>query len=445
MKVGFVSLGCPKNLVDSEVMMGLLDREGHRLTARPEDADVIVVNTCGFIDTAKQESIDSILEMAEYKKNGKCRKLIVTGCLVERYRTELVREIPEVDAVLGTNEIPRIVEACQTTNGAVRQKNLEATPTGYLYSDDTPRLVSTARYTAYIKIAEGCDHVCAFCMIPKMRGVFRSRPIESIVREAKRLAGQGTKEITLISQDTTNYGADIGLRDGLPKLLERLSQVRDIEWIRFLYNYPNTVTDALLEVVAGAPTICKYFDIPFQHASGRVLAAMRRGGNRSFLTRLVEKIRAKIPNVTMRTSMIVGFPGEAEADFEELLDFCKEIEFDRLGVFTYSDEEGSPAHTLAHKVSQRAKTQRRNQLLRQQAKISLAKNRQLVGRRLRVLVEGPSPETELLLSGRLESQAPEIDGAVLINDSAVDDVTVGDFRTVQITEAHEYDLIGKVV
>lgn len=447
MKIGFVSLGCPKNLVDSEVMMGLLDREGYRITSQPQEAEILVVNTCGFINSAKQESIESILEMAEYKRTGRCRKLIVAGCLVERYRSEILNEIRDVDAVIGTNEITKIIELCRNDSQPVPngERSLQPTAYGYLYSDQTPRLLSTPKFSAYIKIAEGCDHTCAFCMIPSMRGRFRSRPIESIVREVERLASEGVKEITLISQDTTNYGSDLGLKNGLATLLARLSDIHAVGWIRFLYNYPNTVTDALLEVVADRPIICNYFDIPLQHASGNILKAMRRGGDRRFLTRLMGRIRAKVPNATLRTSMIVGFPGETDGDFQELLDFCKEVEFDRLGVFTYSDEEGSAAYQLGDKLPERVKTRRRNRLLAEQAKISLKKNKRLIGSRCKMLVEGPSQESELLLQGRLESQAPEIDGVVLINDSCVDDIQPGDFKTVQITEAHEYDLVGSIV
>lgn len=426
--------------------MGLLQQNGYAVTAQQEEADIVVVNTCGFIDAAKQESVDSILEMAELKKNGKCKRLVVTGCLVERYRQELMRQIPEVDAILGTNDIEHIVKTCALD--AEPQEPvpaLESTAYGYIYSENAPRLLATGRYTAYVKIAEGCDHVCSFCMIPKMRGLLRSRPIPSIVREVEGLVAHGVKEITLVSQDTTAYGSDQGLRDGLPALLSALAKTDGIAWIRFLYNYPNMVTDALIDVVASEPKICKYFDIPFQHASGSVLGAMRRGGNRASLTQLVERIRRRIPHATMRTSMIVGFPGETDADFAELMAFCREMEFDRLGVFTYSDERESHAYTLPGKVTKRVKVQRRNRLLRQQVAISLKKNRALVGQTLPLLIEGPSKETDLLLQGRLESQAPEIDGVVLINDGAVDDVQPGEIRPVEITEAHAYDVIGRLL
>ncbi|MBI1748010.1 MAG: 30S ribosomal protein S12 methylthiotransferase RimO [Acidobacteria bacterium] len=445
-KIGFVSLGCPKNLVDSEVMLGLLNRQGYAITSQQEEADIIVVNTCGFIEAAKQESVNSILEMAELKKNGKCQRLVVTGCLVERYHSDLLKEIPEVDAVLGTNDIERIVQTCEL-DPVVKEPTptFESTAYGYLYTDTTPRLLTTDAFSAYVKIAEGCDHICAFCMIPKMRGRFRSRAIESIGREVEGLAAAGVKEITLVSQDTTAFGLDQGLTDGLTKLLAALARTDGVEWIRFLYNYPNMVTDALIDVVATESRVCKYFDIPLQHASGPVLAAMRRGGNRTQWTKLIERIRRRLPEATLRTSMIVGFPGETEADFQELLDFCRDIEFDRLGVFTYSDEQESHAYSLPGKITKRTKVQRRNRLLKQQSAISLRKNRSLVGRQFPLLVEGPSRESEFLLQGRLASQAPEIDGVVLINDSRGADARAGDFCGVEITEAHPYDLIGRLV
>lgn len=447
-KLGMVSLGCPKNLVDSEVMMGLLSREGYQITPDPSAAEVLVVNTCGFIDSARQESIDTILEMAQLKKQGNLKRLIVAGCLVERYREELQKEIPEIDACIGVNQLESIL-AVVPSNG---RKPLPvysegaATPELYLYDETTPRLRATAPYTSYVKIAEGCDHTCAFCIIPRLRGVFRSRSPESIIREVEILAAQGVKEVVLISQDTTNYGADLGLKHGLARLVESVAAVYGIEWVRFLYCYPTNITDDLLDVVAGHDNVCSYFDIPLQHASQRILARMRRGGSRDHYERMIERIRERVPGAAVRTTLIVGFPGEGEDDFEELIHFVRSVEFDRLGVFTYSDEEGSTAAELGDQVATQLASRRRDRLMREQARISRRKNKSLIGRRVRVLLEGRSKESDLLLEGRMESQAPEIDGSVLINDVAEGfNGRAGDFVTAEITEAHDYDLVGRIV
>jgi ribosomal protein S12 methylthiotransferase len=451
-KIGFVSLGCPKNLVDSEVMMGLARRQGFTLTANEAEADIIVVNTCAFIDPAKEESVDTILEMAELKKTGRCQKLIVAGCLVERYRDQLLQEMPEVDAIIGTNEIERIVEACNG-NGLVELRVSQPTENGqaqsghvmeYLYDHTRPRVLSTPRYTAYIKIAEGCDHTCSFCIIPKLRGRFRSRTIESVVKEAEWLADQGVKEVILVSQDTTHYGEDVGLKDGLSLLLRSVARVEGLRWIRFMYCYPNHVTDDLVETVAEEDTICKYFDIPLQHASAATLKAMLRGGTRGSLERMVARIRRRIPDAALRTTFIVGFPGETDEDFQELLDFCRTVEFDHVGVFVYSDEEGTTAFEYANKVPRRTALQRQRLLMKEQAKISRRKNRRLIGERAEVLIEGTAKESELL-QGRMQSQAPEIDSRVLINE-VPDDLQLqpGDFTTVAITQAFDHDLIGRV-
>jgi ribosomal protein S12 methylthiotransferase len=443
-RIGFISLGCPKNLVDSEVMLGLLREEGHTLTTDQAEADVIVVNTCSFIEDSKRESIETILEAAELKKTGSCKRLIVTGCLAERYPREIQSDLVEVDAILGTNQIEQIGRA------VAGEKTLAPTSFGrgdadlYLYDHNTPRLLATPRYSAYMKIAEGCDHTCSFCIIPKIRGIFRSRTIPSLVAEARGLAAQGTREITLISQDTTSYGIDLGLHDGLQRLLEALDEVEGLHWIRFLYVYPNLVSDRLCEIVAQSEKICKYIDMPLQHASVAVLKAMRRGGNRDSLARMVERIRQGIPGVTFRTTMIVGFPGETEGDFEELLSFCHETEFDRLGVFLYSDEENTAAFDLGEKVPADLAEFRRKTLMDQQRKIVERKNRSLVGKEMPILIEGPSRESELLLQGRLESQAPEIDGVCLINDSKAGKICAGEFRTIRITRALEHDLLGTI-
>ncbi len=428
--------------------MGLLARQGFELTTDSQSADVLVVNTCGFIDSARQESVDTILEMARLKQTGKLKRLIVAGCLVERYREELQREISDIDACIGVNQLEEIESVVEPNDHRVLPVYSEgaAAPELFLYDETTPRLRATAPYTSYVKIAEGCDHTCAFCIIPKLRGVFRSRSPESILREVEMLAAQGVREFVLISQDTTTYGSDLELRDGLADLVDSIAAVAGVEWVRFLYCYPTAITDKLLGVMASRPNVCKYFDIPLQHASRRVLQRMLRGGNREAYERLIERIRGRVPGVALRTTFIVGFPGEREEDFEELLDFVRTVEFDRIGVFTYSDEENSAAFELDEKVDHASAKKRERRLMKEQARISRRKNRRLVGSRTRVLLEGRSKESDLLLEGRMESQAPEIDGSVLIND--VPDgilASPGDFVTVEITEAHEYDLIGRIV
>ncbi len=423
-KVGMVSLGCPKNLVDSEVMLGQLAARGWELVSGPEDADVLIVNTCSFIEPAKQESIDTILEMAGHKKTGRAQRLVVAGCLVERYREEILKEIPEVDFVIGTNELDRVLEACELgensdgeSNGAGSRARTSSHPFDpYLYTEFTPRVLSTPSYFAYLKIAEGCDHPCSFCVIPQMRGKFRSRRFESVVREAQNLAGQGVRELVLVGQDTTSYGADLGLRDGLALLLEELARIPELVWVRFLYCYPNRLTDRLIQAVASSPKIARYFDIPLQHASREVLKGMRRGSDGAQFLKMIAKIRAAIPDVTLRTTMIVGFPGETDHDFGSLCDFVEQGEFDHLGVFTYSNEESSAAFDLPGAVPKGVAERRRRKILSLQRRISRRKLRSRAGQRVPVLVEGRAEETDLLFTGRLESQAPEIYGRVLIND-----------------------------
>ncbi len=436
-----MSLGCPKNLVDTEVMMGHLVERGHKLTQHPKDADVLVVNTCSFIDPAKQESVDTILEMAEYKKSGRARRLIVTGCLVERYRAEIQRDMPEVDAVLGTNELHSIVALCEGDTP-------EANPfEPYLYHDLTPRVRATARHYAYIKIAEGCDHPCSFCVIPQFRGKFRSRRFESVIVEATRMFAQGVREINLIGQDTTSYGEDLGLKDGLPQLLARLAQIETphAKWIRFLYCYPNRITQKLLDTIAEYPALVKYIDMPLQHASAAVLKRMKRGSHGDFFLKLLERIRATIPGVAIRTSMITGFPGETESDFEILCDFVKAAQFDRLGVFSYSDEETSKSYFLDAKVDARTIYNRKRKLMGLQRRVSRARNRKMTGLEVDVLVEGPSQETDLLWQARMSTQAPEIDGLCYINDFRDSPPQNGEIRRMRITDAHDYDLIGTLV
>jgi ribosomal protein S12 methylthiotransferase len=386
--------------------------------------------------------------MAQLKQTGNLKRLIVAGCLVERYREELKREIPEIDACIGVNQLEEILDVAEPNGRRSLPVYSEgrAAPELYLYDETTPRIRATAPYTAYVKIAEGCDHTCAFCIIPRLRGVFRSRSPESIVREVEMLAAQGVKEIVLISQDTVNYGADLNLTGGLARLVASLAEVPGVEWLRFLYCYPTGISDVLLDVMAERPNVCKYFDIPLQHASRRMLARMRRGGGRQSYERMIDRIRNRVAGVGIRTTFIVGFPGERDEDFGELLDFVRAVEFDRVGVFTYSDEEGSAAFALDEKVDRALMQKRERRLMTEQARISKRRNRGMIGRTVRVLLEGASQESDLLLEGRMESQAPEIDGSVLINDVAEGfEARPGDFVNVEITEAHDYDLIGRIV
>jgi ribosomal protein S12 methylthiotransferase len=441
-KVGFISLGCPKNLVDSEVMMGILARGGYELTPRADEAEVLVVNTCSFIEAAQQESVDAILEMAEHKKFGAAKKLIVAGCLVERYRAQILDQVPEVDAIVGTGEVERILEAVQ---GDLRMLPPEAP--AFLYHDLTPRVVTTPRHAAYIKIAEGCDHPCTFCIIPQLRGKFRSRRFESVVKEAENLAAGGTREITLIGQDTTSYGEDLGLRDGLAQLLTRLAQVEDLLWVRFLYAYPNRVTQKLLDTLASHPRIARYMDMPLQHASRNVLARMKRGSHGDAFLKLLERVRTTIPGVSLRTSFIVGFPGETESDFAELCDFVRAARLDWMGVFEYSDVDNAASYPLADKVDAETITDRRNRLMAIQKKISRENLRAKKGSTALALVEGPSKDNPLVWEARLEGMAPEIDGKLYLTDLEVagEVAEAGDVARVEITKTDNYDLIGRVV
>ena len=442
-KVGFISLGCPKNLVDSEVMMGLLSREGYELTPRADEAEILVVNTCSFIESAQKESIETILEMAEHKKFGAAKKLVVAGCLVERFRDQILEQVPEVDAVVGTGEVERIIEAVQGD-----LKVLPAQPPSFLYHDFTPRIVTTPKHQAYIKIAEGCDHPCTFCIIPQLRGNFRSRRFASVIREAENLAAAGAREITLIGQDTTSYGEDLGLRDGLAQLLEKLAQVEDLLWVRFLYAYPNRVTQKMLETIAAHPRLAKYIDMPLQHASRNVLARMKRGSHGDAFLKLLDRMRSTIPGVALRTSFIVGFPGETDSDFEELLQFVAAAELDWVGVFEFSDVDNAASFPLHGKVDSATITDRRNRLMALQKKISREKLRRLKGRTETALVEGPSKDNPLVWEARLESMAPDIDGKLYLTDIELPSGEVassGDIARVEITKTDAYDLIGRVV
>jgi ribosomal protein S12 methylthiotransferase len=448
MKIGFISLGCPKNLVDSEVMMGQLKANGFELTANAHDADTIVVNTCGFIEAAKKESIEAILEAASLKNNGKARRLVVAGCLVERYRDELKAEMPEVDAFIGTSQINDILSVCDPKTNT---RTLPVIPLGnqsatYLYDESTPRILATPSHYAFIKIAEGCDRPCAFCFIPQMRGHFRSRRFGSIVAEAHQLAEEGVKELILVAQDSSRYGEDLGKQDALAHLLRELSHTEGIEWVRVMYTYPTHISDAFLDVLAQEPKAVKYLDMPLQHASQNVLKLMKRGGNRGSLERLIERVRKRVPGIAVRTTFITGFPGETDEDFQELMTFVRRVEFDRVGVFTYSDEEGTPAYNLPHKVDLKIAKQRRAQLMKEQLRISRRRNKARVGETVRVLFEGESKESELLWQGRMETQAPDIDGCVLINDAPEGFIpNAGEMVDVIITEAQEYDLVGRIV
>jgi ribosomal protein S12 methylthiotransferase len=482
-RVGFVSLGCPKNLVDSEVMMGLLDRAGAEMTSDAATAEILVVNTCSFIDSAKQESVDAILEMAQHKTAGTARKLIVAGCLVERYRDEIRKNIPEVDAVVGTGELEQILAAAGLASpapmavepspftiltagqaagtsfraeGDLRESQgrfsrndwdgADAHLPQYLYDHTTPRLLATKKGSAYIKIAEGCDHPCSFCVIPNLRGKFRSRRFESVIAEAEGLVAQGVREITLIGQDTTCYGEDMGMKDGLALLLDRLAAIPGLVWLRFLYAYPNKITGKLLDTIAKHDNISKYLDVPLQHASGPVLKSMKRGANAEIFLKTIEKVRQTVPGIALRTSFIVGFPGETDQDFETLCNFVREAKFDWLGVFGYSDEDGSKAFSLEQKVSERIIAQRKQKLMRIQKSISKKAKAAWVGRELDVLVEGESEETPLLWEGRTQFHAPEIDGTVYINDfGPFEELTAGRFYRCEITEAHDYDVVARVV
>jgi len=444
-KIGFISLGCPKNLVDSEVMIGHLQKDGHTLTADRSGAEVIIVNTCSFIDGSKRESIETVLDAAELKKTGRCKRLIVTGCLAERYPDLITEELPEVDAIVGTNQLVKISQAVANGKVAPPSSFGRSDADHFLYDHNTPRTLITPRYSAYMKISEGCDHTCAFCIIPKLRGPFRSRTIASLRAEAESLVGRGAREITLVSQDSTSFGMDQGIKDGLARLLEELTLVEGIRWLRFLYAYPNMVSDRLLRVVAENEKICNYLDLPLQHAGARILKSMRRGSGRAGLGRLVRKVRHVIPNITLRSTLIVGFPDEGEEDFQELKDFVTEVEFDRLGVFTYSDEEDTTAYDLPNKVPASTAKRRRRELMKLQERIVKRKNRRLVGREFPILIEGLAEESDLLLQGRLQSQAPEIDGICYINDSEVGPLEPGEFRTVRITREMKHDLLGTVV
>ncbi|HEX3645373.1 MAG TPA: 30S ribosomal protein S12 methylthiotransferase RimO [Vicinamibacterales bacterium] len=462
MKVGLISLGCPKNLVDSEVMLGLAQQGGHELTPDAAEAEVLIVNTCAFIDSAKRESIDAILEMARHKTDGVCKRLIVTGCMAERYRDELKQEIPEIDAVLGTGQVPEIVGAIEDARGAAcgvqsastaaplvfhrhpapRTPHPAPLPT-YLYDAETPRLMATPKHYAYLKIAEGCDYKCAFCIIPTLRGEYRSRPGDSIVREARALAARGVKELLLISQDTTFYGIDRGERGALGRLLRELNRVDGLEWIRLLYLYPTTIDDDTLAAMAECEKVCNYIDLPLQHASNAVLKRMKRPGTRQGYDKLLTRIRERVPGVAFRTTFIVGFPGETETDAAELSAFIGDHVFDHVGVFTYSHEEGTSAFQLADDVPAREKTARRGRVMRLQRSLVKARQQARLGERVRVMVDGASSDHDLVLKARLATQAPDIDAAVFLTECDPSLYRAGDVIEVEIVGAQGYDLLAR--
>lgn len=438
-KIGMVSLGCPKNTVDSEIVLGSLTDKGYSVTSNEDDADVIIVNTCGFIDSAKEESIDAILEMAEYKKKGNCRKLIVMGCLSQRYKDELLKEIPEIDYLVGAGDFKSVAEMIESKNGTRKSKVREPI---FDFNENTPRILTTPRYTAYVKIAEGCSNRCSFCIIPKIRGPFNSRNVDSIVSEAKILSDKGVKELNLISQDTTMFGTDIGLNNGLSELLKRLVKIDGVRWIRLLYCYPTFLNDELIEIMKNEEKICKYIDLPLQHSHDDILKAMMRQEREGEIRDLIFRLRDAIPDIAIRTAFIVGFPGETDRHFEHLSSFVKEMKFEHLGVFTYSPEEGTKAAEIPNHVLEDVKNKRKDTIMELQKRLSLEKNKRFIGTTQDVLVEETTGSDEFLISGRMQTQAPEIDGVVYIEKS---EVRAGDILPVKITKAMEYDLIGEAV
>jgi ribosomal protein S12 methylthiotransferase len=440
-KVSLVSLGCPKNLVDAEVMLGYLSRDHYEVTTDEMQADIIVVNTCSFIKEAKQESIDTILDLADRKHDARCKLLIVTGCLPQRYQEELVKELPEVDIFIGTGDYPRIAEIIAEKRTTTEQLCYTGDP-NFVYNDDLPRLQSSPHYTAYLKIAEGCSNNCAYCVIPSLRGAMRSRPLATLLAEAERLVAAGVKELNLIAQDITAYGKDLPEAPTLEELIRALAAMEGLKWIRLLYAYPDGVTDSLIELIKTEPKVCKYLDLPIQHISDPILKRMKRRSGEEQIRTLIGKLRSEIPDIAIRTSLIVGFPGESNDDFKALLQFVEETRFDRLGVFCYSREEGTPAAEMPDQVSERIKRERHKKLMRTQARVSFKHNRTLVDSEEDVLVEGYSEETELLLKGRSSRQAPDVDGLVYITAG---NANVGDIVRLKITDSSDYDLIGEII
>ncbi|RGI83404.1 30S ribosomal protein S12 methylthiotransferase RimO [Dorea formicigenerans] len=440
MNILFISLGCDKNLVDSEVMLGLLDKKGYQIVDSEEDADIIVVNTCCFIHDAKEESIQTILEMAEYKKEGKLKALIVTGCLAQRYQQEIIDEIPEVDAVLGTTSYDHIVEAVEESlvgNGHVVLEDVDALP-----DVKEKRLVTTGGHYAYMKIAEGCDKHCTYCIIPKLRGNYRSVPMEKLLAEAKDLADQGVKELILVAQETTVYGKDLYGEKSLHKLLRELCKISGIQWIRILYCYPEEIYDELIQTIKEEKKVCHYLDLPIQHASDAVLKRMGRRTSKAQLVEIIEKLRKEIPDISLRTTLITGFPGETQEQHEELKDFVDEMEFDRLGVFTYSPEEDTPAATMTEQIPEEVKEERQAELMELQQEIAFDLAEDMVGREVLVMIEGKVADENAYV-GRTYKDAPNVDGLIFINTD--EELMSGDFARVRVTGALEYDLIGELI
>lgn len=438
-RVGIVSLGCAKNLVDSEIALGYLHESGFEIETDPARAEVLIVNTCGFIEAAKEESIAAIFEMADYKQNGSCRCLIVTGCLSKRYQDALWQEIPEIDALLGTQEMDLIPEVVNRVLDGERVRLIRDQFFNY-DRPEVPRIIASGRHTAYLKIAEGCSHRCAFCAIPLIRGPYRSRDLRAVVREAQRLAASGVKELNVIAQDTTGYGRDLTDKSSLETLLRELARL-DIPWIRILYAYPTSIDDSLLDLMAGHDNILNYVDLPLQHAAASVLRRMKRPGGFDSYLKLIDRIRSKLPGVTIRSSFIVGFPGETDAEFESLLEFLQAAQLERCGIFKYSAEEGTPAADMADQISAEVKEERYHRAMSLQQRIAVKKQKQLIGKTLEVLVEGRSPESELVMIGRHRGQAPEVDGLVYIGSA----VRVGELISVRVTQAHPYDLVGETI
>jgi len=440
-KVSMVSLGCPKNLVDAEVMLGRLAKDRYEITTDEREADIIIVNTCSFIKEAKQESIDTILDLADRKQDGRCRLLIVTGCLPQRYQEELARELPEVDIFVGTGDYPRIAEIIEEKGSRPEQLRYIGDP-NFVFDESLTRLNSSPAYTAYLKIAEGCSNCCSYCVIPSLRGAFRSRPLESVLAEARSLVAGGAREINLIAQDITTYGRDLPGAPSLETLIRELAAIDGLAWIRLLYAYPDGITDGLIRIIKNEPKVCKYLDLPIQHISDPVLKRMNRRSTEPQIRELVARLREEIPDIALRTSLIVGFPGETEEDFRTLLHFVEEAQFDRLGVFCYSREEGTPAAEMPDQVSERVKRERYKKLMKAQARVSFKRNRRLIDTEEQVIVEGYSEETELLLKGRSSRQAPDIDGQVYITAG---NANVGDIVRLRITDSSDYDLIGEII
>jgi ribosomal protein S12 methylthiotransferase len=438
-KVGTVSLGCAKNLVDTEVMLGILKEAGYDITPEASEAEVLIVNTCGFISSAKEESINTIVDLAQYKE-GKCKALIVTGCLGQKYKDELARELPEVDAIIGTGQVAEIATVVERVLEG-KERVVEVTKPDFIYDHHLPRVQSTPGYSAYVKVADGCDNCCSYCVIPELRGHYRSRPMESIVEEVKRLAAQGVKEIMLIAQDTTRYGQDIYGEYKLVELLGKLKDIQGVAWLRLLYCYPTHFSDELIEFMANNPKVCSYLDLPLQHCNDSILAQMNRRGNKAQLVGLINKLRAKMPQMVLRTSFIVGLPGETEDRFQELLDFLKEMEFDNVGVFTYSREEGTPAAEFPDQIDEETKEDRYDRAMALQLTISQNKNQGHIGKIMEVLVEGEVTEEPGMYLGRTQGQAPDIDGKVYFKGHGYQP---GDFVRVKITEGFDYDLMGEV-